>query len=158
MADFLPTIRNAVRAVIIRDGRVLLLRKQYEDGSELFALPGGGQETGESLEDSLRRECREEIGTDIVIHQLVHVADFFKDRETSPPSRRHLVEMLFLCSVPTDYVAQNGPEPDKHQVGVVWVAQSALASTPIRPHSLAGVLHACHERLKPVYIGTLNTP
>ena len=41
-------IRNAVRAVIIRDGRILLLRKEYEDGSEQFALPGGGQDTGET--------------------------------------------------------------------------------------------------------------
>ncbi|MBT4078331.1 MAG: NUDIX hydrolase, partial [Gammaproteobacteria bacterium] len=45
MLNLEPSIRNAVRALIIRDSRVLLIRKEYEDGSELFALPGGGQDT-----------------------------------------------------------------------------------------------------------------
>ncbi len=142
MAELLPTIRNAVRAVILRDDHILLLRKEYEDGSELYALPGGGQDTGETLEIALRRECLEEIGCDIELHQLLHVADYFKHRQTTPPTRRHLVEMLFLCSVPTDYSPRNGSHPDKHQVEVVWVPQTRLTTIAMMPPSLATVLSA----------------
>jgi ADP-ribose pyrophosphatase YjhB (NUDIX family) len=142
MAKLLPTIRNAVRAVIPRDDHLLLLRKEYEDGSELYALPGGGQDTGETLEIALRRECLEEIGCDIELHQLLHVADYFKHRQTTPPSRRHLVEMLFLCSVPADYSPRNGSHPDKHQVEVVWVPRSRLTTIAMMPPSLVTVLSA----------------
>jgi ADP-ribose pyrophosphatase YjhB (NUDIX family) len=145
MAELLPTIRNAVRAIILRDDHILLLRKEYEDGSELYALPGGGQDTGETLEISLRRECREEIGCDIELHQLLHVADYFKHRQTTPPSRRHLVELLFLCSVPADYSPHNGSHPDKHQVEVVWLPQTRLSTIAMMPPSLVTVLSAVCE-------------
>ncbi len=49
----IPGIRNAVRAVIIRDESVLLQHKVYESGREVYVLPGGAQELGESLTDAL---------------------------------------------------------------------------------------------------------
>ena len=74
MENLTPVIRNAVRALIIREGRILLLRKEDERG-ERFALPGGAQDLGETLEQALNRECQEEIGTGVQIIDLVHVAD-----------------------------------------------------------------------------------
>jgi 8-oxo-dGTP pyrophosphatase MutT (NUDIX family) len=48
---------------VIRDGeRVLLLRTR---NTHKYALPGGGVELGETLEDALRREVREETGIEI---------------------------------------------------------------------------------------------
>jgi ADP-ribose pyrophosphatase YjhB (NUDIX family) len=164
MTELLPTIRNAVRAVIIKDERVLLLRKEYEDGSELYALPGGGQDTGETLEAALKRECLEEIGCDVELCELLQVADYFKPRPTTPPSRRHLLELLFRCSVPADYTPGNGSHPDKHQVDVTWVAVGDVHRLPMMPASLANVLGSLCERssktasksLQQVYIGVLD--
>ena len=75
MNELLPDIRNAVRAIIVRDDRVLLLRKGGDGRGERFALPGGGQEAGESLADALLRECREEIGTTITIDLPISAAE-----------------------------------------------------------------------------------
>ncbi|MBP0050103.1 hypothetical protein H9C73_15355 [Marinobacterium sp. AK62] len=45
--ELVPQIRNAVRALIVQDGQVLLLKKDgYASGGIRYALPGGGQEAG----------------------------------------------------------------------------------------------------------------
>src|SRR5947209_5793739 len=53
-------------AVILHDGRYLLtMRKTNVHLSGLWEFPGGKREPGESLEDCLRREVREELGIEI---------------------------------------------------------------------------------------------
>lgn len=156
METLLPPIRNAARALIVRDNNILLLHKQgYPDG-ERFALPGGGQDLGETLEQALIRECLEEIAVRVRVRDLVHVADCFKQRDTSPPSRRHLVEFLFECEIPEDYVPCSGHHPDKHQVGVVWAGLDELAGMPLYPRSMAGFLPGFIERRSPTYLGSID--
>ena len=65
-----PDIRNAVRAVIVKDQQILVLRKQYPSGEVRYALPGGGQEPGETLEAALHRECREEIDASVTVEAI----------------------------------------------------------------------------------------
>ena len=157
MEPITPPIRNAVRALIRQDNNILLLRKDgYEIGGERFALPGGGQDLGETLEQALKRECLEEIGTRVEVHKLVYVADCFKPRDTSPRSTRHLVEFLFACTVPDDYVPVNGHHPDKHQVEVVWIRLDGLADMPLYPRSLAPYLAGFGESTGAAYLGTLD--
>ena len=146
-------IRNAPRAVIVRDGRILLLRKHDEVKGERYALPGGAQELGETLADALNRECREEIGTEVAIRDLLHVADWFKPRETDPPTTRQLVEFLFACEVPDEYVATNGHRPDKHQLEVVWVPLAELHEIALLPRSV--IVHLTGDTSL-AYLGTLE--
>lgn len=156
MENLLPLIRNAARALIIQDRRILLLRKEYEDLSERFALPGGAQDPGETLHQALRRECEEEIGTDVQIRDLVHVADYFKPRDTHPPSTKHLVEFLFDCAVPADYSPANGHHPDKHQVEVVWAMLDDLHRMPLYPRSLGPLLQRLFGKDRLVYLGLID--
>lgn len=156
MHNLEASIRNAVRAVIIRDSRILLIRKEYEDGSQRFALPGGAQDPGETLTMALDRECREEIGTDVRVVSLLHVADWFKPRDTVPPSTRHLVEFLFTCDIDENYTPQNGHHPDSHQVEVVWTELNKLGRLPLWPHSLAETLPRILLEESAVYLGTIE--
>ena len=60
-----------VGALIIRDGRILLVERGRDPLKGYWSLPGGAVETGERLEDALRREVREETGLEVdVIHLL----------------------------------------------------------------------------------------
>ena len=138
--NFIPGIRNAVRAVITRDDAVLLQRKIDDSGSERYALPGGAQEQGERLSDALQRECEEEIGTRVQVIELLYVGDYFKLRQTTPPTTRQLVEFLFACSVDNDYQPRNGPRPDKHQVDVLWVPLAKLAEINLVPAGYSDLL------------------
>ena len=156
MESIIPPIRNAARALILQDNNILLLRKDGYEGGERFALPGGGQDLWETLEQALNRECMEEIGTRVEIRDLVYVADCLKPRDTQPASTRHLVEFLFACTVPDDYVPVNGHHPDKHQVEVVWVSLDELAGMPLYPRSLAPYLADASESTGNVYLGTID--
>jgi ADP-ribose pyrophosphatase YjhB (NUDIX family) len=156
MEPIIPPIRNAARALILQDNNILLLRKDGYEQGERYALPGGGQDLGETLEQALTRECMEEIDTRVEIRDLVYVADYFKPRDTSPKSMRHLVEFLFVCAVPGDYAPRNGHHPDKHQVEVVWASLDELADMPLYPRSLIPYLAGSRESAGTVYLGTID--
>ena len=156
MRNLIPGIRNAARAVILRDAHILLLRKEGGGQGERYALPGGAQDPGETLAQALNRECREEIGTEVEILRLIHVADYFKPRDTDPPSTRQLLEFLFECSVPPGYTAANGYRPDKHQVEVVWMPLGDLPNIPLLPRSLAVHLQETGHAGKTVYLGEIE--
>lgn len=154
MAELIPEIRNAARALIVRQEKILLLRKEGGGRGERFALPGGAQDPGETLKEALNRECLEEIGTSVDIGDLIHVADFFKLRDTQPPTRRHLVEFLFQCTIPDDYSPRNGHRPDKHQVDVVWAELGALAQlAPLFPQYLSTCIPYHEDADTDLYLG-----
>ncbi len=156
MGNLVPGIRNAARALIVRDEHLLLLRKEDDVSGECYALPGGAQEAGETLLEALNRECLEEIGTEVGIRDLLHVADWFKQRDTVPPSIRQRVEFLFDCTIPEDYQPQNGHRPDKHQVDVVWKKLSELSDIQLLPQALVDYLVDYPDKGKRVYLGTLD--
>src|ERR1039458_8319857 len=55
----------AVSAAIVRNGRVLIVRRAQPPAHGLYTLPGGGVELGETLEQAVIREVREETGLEI---------------------------------------------------------------------------------------------
>ncbi len=152
----MPGIRNGARAVIVRDASILLLRKVSPVYGERYVLPGGSQEGGETLEQALRRECEEEIGASVEIVDLLHVADYFKPRLTTPETFRHAVEFLFACTVAEEYVAVNGPRPDKNQVAVVWVPLDRLSGEPLFPKGLIPALSDARPSDRPFYLGLVD--
>jgi 8-oxo-dGTP diphosphatase len=87
--------RIGVFAVIERDGRYLLARRR---DIGWWNLAGGGMEYGETVEEALAREVREEIGCAIAIRRLVGVY--------SKPRKREVV-LAFLCAL-----APGSPEPE----------------------------------------------
>ena len=154
-----PGIRNAVRGLVVRQGQVLLLKKDgYDSGGVRYALPGGGQEAGESLEDTLRRECLEEIDCTVTVGALLAVTDFIKRRDTEPPSWRHVVEFLFRCEPPADYRPRSGPAPDKHQVAVVWMPLAQLNQLQLFPQYLSELIPHVLDRPQPCYQGRFVDP
>ena len=67
--------RRRAAAVIVRDGRVLMVheRSRRSGGGEWWTLPGGGVEPGETLEEALRREVFEETG--LVVAAARHILE-----------------------------------------------------------------------------------
>lgn len=156
MLEMNPEIRNAARALIVRHEKILLLKKQGGGRGIRYALPGGAQDPGETLVEALNRECLEEIGTTVEVGELIQVADFFKLRDTEPPSQRHVVEFLFRCDIADNYSPRNGHRPDKHQVDVVWTELDGLAQLPLFPHFLSSCIAQFSDRNKDPYLGVFH--
>jgi len=65
--DYLPV----TAAVIEKDGRILIARRKLPFPGHPWEFPGGKLEDGETLEECLRREIREELGIDIAVGRLI---------------------------------------------------------------------------------------
>ena len=148
-------IRNSVRALIVRKNQVLLLRKRSRNGQQRYAMPGGGQDRGETLHESLLRECREEIAAKVDIIGLAHVANAFKPLDAKLISYRQQVEFIFYCDVPKNYRPRQGKQPDKNQVGVEWVSLDRLEKIDLRPQGMADLIRRAASGRGPIYAGTL---
>jgi 8-oxo-dGTP diphosphatase len=61
-------------AVVIENGRVLLTRRaEGQHLAGMWEFPGGKLEDGESPEEALARECREECGIDLEVAEILDV-------------------------------------------------------------------------------------
>jgi ADP-ribose pyrophosphatase YjhB (NUDIX family) len=84
----------AVSAAIFRDGKVLIVRRARKPAINLYSLPGGAVEVGESLIDAVVREVREETQIDIEPVALAgHREAIMRDKEGRV--ERHFVILSF---------------------------------------------------------------
>ncbi len=95
-----------VGGVVILDGRALLIRRGCEPLKGQWSVPGGTLELGETLEDGVRRELREETSLDVRVLDLIEVFErIFPDPQADPsatplvPARPqyHFVIVDYLC-------------------------------------------------------------
>jgi 8-oxo-dGTP pyrophosphatase MutT (NUDIX family) len=72
-------ITIGVRLLLVQDGQVLLVRHVYQDG---WFLVGGGANRNETLEQTARREAREEAGAELGAVRLFGIYSHFPERRT----------------------------------------------------------------------------
>jgi 8-oxo-dGTP diphosphatase len=86
----------AVSAAIFRDGRVLIVRRGHPPAHGLYTLPGGGVELGETLEEAVIREVREETGLAIAPLALAGFREAIA-RDAAGRVERHFVILPFAA-------------------------------------------------------------
>ena len=86
----------AVSAAVFRDGRVLIVRRARPPAHGLYTLPGGGVELGETLEQAVIREIREETALDIEPVGLVGFRQAIV-RDDAGKVERHFVILPFAA-------------------------------------------------------------
>jgi 8-oxo-dGTP diphosphatase len=95
--------KTRVRAVIIDQNRILLI-KRIKKVSTYWVLPGGGLEQGETNEEAIIRECKEELGVDVFVEKyfdIVKTQYLEKDQEN----------LFYFCKIIGGKVGTgNGPE------------------------------------------------
>jgi len=67
----------AVGLYVVKDGKVLLVRRGNEPGKGKWSLPGGRIRFGERSEEAALREMREETGLEVRLRRVVDVVDVF---------------------------------------------------------------------------------
>jgi 8-oxo-dGTP diphosphatase len=84
-------------AVVIHDGRVVLIRRGHAPDAGEWSIPGGAVELGESVEAALRREVREETGLEIAVGEFLEV--FERVEHDAEGVRFHFVVLDYAATV-----------------------------------------------------------
>jgi 8-oxo-dGTP diphosphatase len=82
--------------IIIKNSKILLIKRKYEPFKGKWALPGGFVEYGEKVEDAVLREIKEETGLITKIKEIIGV---YSDPNRDP--RGHTVSIVFLLDIIT---------------------------------------------------------
>jgi 8-oxo-dGTP diphosphatase len=124
----------SVGAVIVDGGRVLLIKRGQPPLQGRWSLPGGVVEIGETLQEALAREVREETGLEIEVGPLVEVLDRI-EREDDNRIEYHYVIIDYRCLVRGGRLACGSDADDAR-----WVSASDVASFNVTA-AVAGVVH-----------------
>lgn len=127
--------RQSIRALLVDDaGRTLLVRYGNDYGM-WWVPPGGGQESGENDEQTLRRELREECGFDAFdIGELLWTDEGFSLEEHGHGGWAHRVYLVRIAAF------EPAPQIDMAAEGaheMRWFAADELDGLPTRPADLA---------------------
>lgn len=139
------TPRLGVKALIVRDGHVLMNHLIGPDGVDGYAPPGGGQDHGEDQVSALIRECGEEIGARVEVHQVACLYEVRTDRrfrDGAPIPLFHQVNVAYWCGLEEGEEPGVGTDPDPGQVGTAWLPLDRLAEYNVHPVELARWLEA----------------
>ena len=80
----------AIGAVVIRNKKILLVKRKKEPGRGLWAIPGGSVQLGETLQEAAEREVLEETGLVVKAKQPIYLFDYI-ERDERNQVRFHYV-------------------------------------------------------------------
>ena len=130
----------AVSAAIIRDGKVLVVRRARKPALGIYTLPGGGVETGETLMQAVTREVSEE--TSLIVEPVAlagHREAIVRDAQGRV--ERHFVILCFAARWRSGEAVLNEELDDAR-----WLEPAALAGLRTT-EGLAEIVAAAIERL-----------
>jgi ADP-ribose pyrophosphatase YjhB (NUDIX family) len=134
-----------VVGVCVNAGHVLLCRAGTTDH---WFMPGGRVELGETAEDALRREMREELDAHVAVGRLLWVVE---NHYTLVGERTHLLELMFAMELPAASPLL-ALDHERHttdsgvSLTIRWHALDALERVVLKPNFLPAALRALPEQ------------
>jgi len=151
-------IRNAAKALIYENGKVLLNSHRTEEGAVYYDLPGGGQHLYETMEEAVVREVLEETGILVEPIRFQAIAEEIWDnpvmREQAPEYCHRMLHIFLVHPLPGGRGEKS--EPDYQQTGSVWVTPEEADSLAIVPVQIRGRMREVLESPAPIYLGSIH--
>ena len=111
---------EVVAAIIRKEGRIFATQRGYGEWKDWWEFPGGKMEPGETPEEALKREIREELSTEIRVDELLCTVEY-------DYPKFHLTLHCYLCSLVTEALHLNEHEAAR------WLAKDELDSVKWLP-------------------------
>ena len=121
---------EVVAAIIRKGDKVFATQRGYGEWKDWWEFPGGKMESGESAEEALRREIREELSADINVEELLCTVSY-------DYPKFHLTMHCFYCSLASEALHLNEHESAR------WLSQASLRSVRWLPADIE-VLEKIH--------------
>lgn len=131
----------AVSAAIFRDGKVLVVRRARKPALNLYTMPGGVVEAGETLAEAVAREVREETALEIEVLTLAGHREAVM-RDAQGRVERHFVIMCFAARWIAGEPVLNEELDEAH-----WLAPSEISGLRTTD-GLAEIVASAAEILK----------
>jgi 8-oxo-dGTP diphosphatase len=136
------TFRPSAYAIIVNNDRVLLLNTVH---TGTYSLPGGGIEIGETIEDALKREVREETGIDIEIVRFLRFAEQFFYYDPADVAF-HSFLFFYLCRPQTIEICDDNEVDDDSVEMPRWIKIDGLEKQHFHNHGQL-ILEALHRTM-----------
>ena len=104
---------EVVAAIIRKEDKIFATQRGYGEWKDWWEFPGGKMEAGETSEEALKREIREELSTEISVDEFLCTVDY-------DYPQFHLIMHCYLCSLMTDSLHLNEHEAAK------WLTKDEL--------------------------------
>ncbi|MCW3128010.1 MAG: hydrolase [Bacteroidetes bacterium] len=127
--------RVSAKGLLYKDGKVLFI--EYSDSRGIYyALPGGGQDTGEGLKETVEREFKEETDLDVSVSEMLMVREFIIEQPEIKGWEEgiHQIEVIFRCSqLSEEQAVGTGSNPDHGTLGFKWISPADFDNYRIYP-------------------------
>lgn len=114
---------EVVAAIIVKDHKVFATQRGYGEWKDFWEFPGGKIDAGETPEEALRREIKEELDTEIAVGELFTTIDY--DYPTF-----HITMHCYLCTI------ENGSLTLLEHEAAKWLSLEQLDSVTWLPADL----------------------
>ena len=121
---------EVVAAIIRKEDKIFATQRGYGDWKDWWEFPGGKMEAGETPEDALKREIKEELSADISVDEFITTVEY------DYPAF-HLTMHCYLCTLLNEAMHLNEHEAAR------WLSKAELRSVKWLPADLEVV-----ERMK----------
>ncbi|WEU41009.1 MAG: NUDIX hydrolase [Candidatus Odinarchaeum yellowstonii] len=104
-----------VGVVIMKDERILLVKRRNEPGKGKWAIPGGVVQVGERLESAAIREIKEETNLKVTLGDVAGVFDYIEYDERGAIKFHYIIIDFFANSV------EGTPQPSSDVEDLTWI-------------------------------------
>ena len=111
---------EVVAAITIKDGQVFATQRGYGEFQGWWEFPGGKMEAGESPQEALKREIREELDAEIEVKELLETVEW-------DYPNFHLTMHCFICGLLSESLHLNEHE------AATWLTHETLRSVKWLP-------------------------
>ncbi len=123
---------EVVAAVIVAEGKVFATQRGYGDFRGMWEFPGGKVESGESREDALRREIREELDSEVEVRELLCTVEY------DYPAF-HLTMHCYICSLVSGELSLREHDAAR------WLAKDELCNVDWLPADIEVLRALCQH-------------